>query len=419
VDDKRAGELQQDNGPIFGPGLLLTLASAASFPFDRVLAGMVAAGHGIEAICRYLDLAPDALLEHVVRLGLATPHDRPLRRPGRWSWSDPDTKRLIAWRVAKVHPETIAAQLRRTTCAVRAKSRRLGIPTPDRKSLRKCDPTTLEDPDPGFGFGDVANTAPSTSGATSLCGRAAGQASIGGAYERTQIVTSPPAKPGSEQADSLPIPVRGSAERTEGQHELQLRVVPDPEPGPSPVPDRQPAPVSQPRAPVTKPVAPVPLREEDVDFNDLTWLAHLKNPVKNRLAVWTFGLLRFGGLHWRTIAERIGRTPRSTSTLLHRCDVPRDSDRSKFGSSFDQEAAFATVKELGFEVKFDEPKREYFWRCKGDRARPMRNRKSRLEMGAEDPYRTRTYSFVTRRDLDARRGRDAPFAETPAMIGAS
>jgi hypothetical protein len=99
--------------------------------------------------------------------------------------------------------------------------------------------------------------------------------------------------------------------------------------------------------------------------------------------------------------------------------VPRDPDRSKFASAFDKEVALANLEEFGFEIRLDEPKRQYFWRCRGDRAKPTRNRKSRLEMGAEEPYRTRTYKFLTRRDLDARRGRDAPFAGSPAMIRAS
>jgi hypothetical protein len=86
---------------------------------------------------------------------------------------------------------------------------------------------------------------------------------------------------------------------------------------------------------------------------------------------------------------------------------------------FDKEVALANLQEFGFEIRLDEPKRQYFWRCRGDRAKPTRNRKSRLEMGVEEPFRTRTYNFLTRHDLDARRRRDAPFAESSAMIRAS
>ncbi len=423
MGDRQGSEVQQQKGPITPAGLLLTLAATVVFPFDRVLAGMVAAGHGIEAICLYLGLTRTVLLEHVVRLGLATPHDRPMRKSGARGWSVLDTMRLIAWRVAGVHPDTIGARLGRSANAVRAKARRLGLPVSDRKTLRKLAPGTLEEPVAGFGFSDLSQTprsdAPAPASPASLCGRAAGQVSVGGSLGRTEIAPPCEPKPNRESA-KRPQPRPRRARPAEGQRELQMfRVVRNPEPVPAPVPMQQPAPVSQPRAPVVRPVVPVPGREEDVDFNDLTWLAHLKNPVKNRLAVWTFGLLRFGGLHWRSIAERIGRTPRATSSLLHRCDVPRDPDRSKFASAFDKEVALANLEEFGFEVRLDEPKRQYFWRCRGDRAKPTRNRKSRLEMGAEEPYRTRTYKFLTRRDLDASRGRDAPFAESPAMIRAS
>jgi hypothetical protein len=421
VDDRQGSEVQQQKGPLLPAGLLLTLAAAVVFPFDRVLAGMAAAGHGIEAICLYLGLTRGALLEHVVRLGLATPHNRPLRKSGARGWSVLDTMRLVAWRVAGIHPETIGARLGRSANAVRAKARRLGLPVPDRKTLRRLDPGKLEDPVPGFGFADLSQAPGSDAAASpaSLCGRAAGQVSIGGSLGRTAITPPFDSEPNPESAKK-PEPRPQRARPVEGQRELQLfRVVRNPEPSPAPIPVQRPTPVPQPRVPVVRPVAPVPGREEEVDFTDLTWLAHLKNPVKNRLAVWTFGLLRFGGLHWRSIAERIGRTPRATSSLLHRCDVPRDPDRSKFGSVFDKEVALANLQEFGFEVRLDEPRRQYFWRCRGDRAKPTRNRKSRLEMGAEEPYRTRTYKFLTRRELDARRGGDAPFAESPAMIRAS
>ena len=97
--------IQRGTAPFSGPGLLLSVAAAATvvagggIPFDAVLAGMVAAGQGIEAICLYLDLSRAALDDHLVRLGLRTPHDRPRRKLGPRGWSEIDTRRLIAWRV--------------------------------------------------------------------------------------------------------------------------------------------------------------------------------------------------------------------------------------------------------------------------------------------------------------------------------
>ena len=79
MGDRRVSEVEQQKTPMLAAGLLPAAAAAVVFPFDRVLAGMAAAGHGLQAICLYLGLTPTVLLEHFVRLGLATPHDRPLR----------------------------------------------------------------------------------------------------------------------------------------------------------------------------------------------------------------------------------------------------------------------------------------------------------------------------------------------------
>ena len=56
---------------------------------------MVAAGQGVAGICLYLGLSRAALDDSLVRLGLRTPHDRPLRKPGRFGWSAQDIMRLI------------------------------------------------------------------------------------------------------------------------------------------------------------------------------------------------------------------------------------------------------------------------------------------------------------------------------------
>src|ERR1700756_1413375 len=163
---------------IWRPGLLPSLAvatTAAGFPFDPVLAGMVAAGQGIHAICLYLGLTRAALDEHVVRLGLRSPHDRPFRNPGPRGWSLIDTIRLIAWRVRGIHPETIGQRLGRSANAVRAKSRRLGLPRPGRKSLRRVDPAGLKDPGPGIAFAAPAEEAEAPLQSPSAeCGAAAG-----------------------------------------------------------------------------------------------------------------------------------------------------------------------------------------------------------------------------------------------------
>lgn len=131
------------------PAVLLQLSLAVSptlaFPLDAVLRGMVDAALPLEALCAYLVLTRSVVLDHVVRLGLATPPDRPLRKATPKGWTADDIHRLVAWRVAGVHPETISEHLdrRRSANAVRAKSRRLGLPVPPRKSLFRPKPEQL------------------------------------------------------------------------------------------------------------------------------------------------------------------------------------------------------------------------------------------------------------------------------------
>ena len=119
------------------PPVVRSLAAVVLFPFDDVLRGMVAAGQGIEVLCLFLGLTRSMLDDHLVRLGLPTPHDRALRKPGTHGWSVVDTIRLIGWRVAGVHPEIIGLRLGRSAGAVRSKARRLGLRAPprDRKSV--------------------------------------------------------------------------------------------------------------------------------------------------------------------------------------------------------------------------------------------------------------------------------------------
>jgi hypothetical protein len=103
---------------------------------DHVLAGMVRAGQGIEALCLYLDLDREALFDRIVELGLATPHDRPLRRscnPRRWL--PPEVRQLIGCWIAGVRGVSIAGELGRSPGAIYGKAKRLGLPKRDRKAL--------------------------------------------------------------------------------------------------------------------------------------------------------------------------------------------------------------------------------------------------------------------------------------------
>ncbi len=182
---------EPDVAPNVGAGWLLSLAAAVSLPVDALLRGMVAAGHGIQAILDYLGLSRMALEAHIVRLGLPMPHDRPRRRAGgRHPWTDEDVRRLIAWRLTGIHPETIGVRLGRSVGSIRSKSRRLGVPTPDRKVLRKMDPADLADPTPDLWTGQQPSQTfdPTPS---QRCGTAAGAPSVGGVNHNS--ITEPDA----------------------------------------------------------------------------------------------------------------------------------------------------------------------------------------------------------------------------------
>jgi hypothetical protein len=145
---------------------------------------------------------------------------------------------------------------------------------------------------------------------------------------------------------------------------------------------------------------PIPSTEAEVCLSgDLLWIGTAKKPLGNRAIVWVLGMLYFGGLHWTKIAERIGKTQRATASLLHRCWVPRDRDRIKFGDVFDEESARATLESSGFELAHDDEAKEYFWRHQKDRAKVRQNRKRRREMGRLDAYRSEEIRLITRRDL--------------------
>ena len=101
-----------------------------------VLPGMVAQGHGIEALCSFLSLGRAALFDHLVDLDLPTPHDRPLRKVGgRHPWSVSDTVLFIVLWMAGWHAESLGQHFDRSARSAWAKARQLGLPRRDRKLI--------------------------------------------------------------------------------------------------------------------------------------------------------------------------------------------------------------------------------------------------------------------------------------------
>lgn len=129
------------------PGLFLEPAPKAVTAHDHVLKGMVAAGHGIEAICFFLGIARDALLDRIVGLDLPTPHERAMRRPyGKRPWAAISVQCLIGFWVSGARVVSIAGELDRSPGSVSSKARRLGLPKRDRSRLHRLEPRSAASP---------------------------------------------------------------------------------------------------------------------------------------------------------------------------------------------------------------------------------------------------------------------------------
>ncbi|MCB8883038.1 hypothetical protein ACELLULO517_22510 [Acidisoma cellulosilytica] len=363
--------------------------------FDRLLACMVSAGQGIQALCLFLSLSRAVLDEHIIRLGIATPHDRPMRGGGAKAWSLRDTLRLIVWRLAAVHPDVIGQRLDtpRSANAVRAKARRLGIPCPDRKALHKPQPDSLRDP----GVVDFMAS-------IMLAGIEPGQTADEALKRlRESVVVS------AAEVVSLPVkegrPAR-KRNKAAGQREFPFFGI---------VPDQADQKVAQPE------VLEIPSTENQVDFKEnLTWFAGLKGRTKaqtNRVAVWVAFMLMAGGLHYKEAAKKLGVTPAAFRTFKTNVAIPSDSDRRKMGGVFDLDAAEATLKRSGYELKRCLKSDNWFWAKKsekGVRLSPPFRRGEKI-IGE----RGNKFTIVTRAMLDAEnRIRHVPFAEMAAKVPA-
>ena len=415
----------EDGATAAPPGLLLSLATIALVSFDHVLAGMVRAGQGIEAICCFLGLGRTALDEHVVRLGLSRPHDRPLRKPGPRGWSDEDGRRLIAWRLATVHPEIIGQRLdpQRSANAVRAKARRLGLPVPPRKQLHRPEPETLRDPAPGpLIHAQAPARAPTPS---EVCGTAAGEVSVRGVSYDGAVSLHPAAGSLNETAgENDPDPRLGRKARSEGQRELPLfgvvggtAAVPGAAEAVSPIVVDTPATELEPW---------IPTHESEVDLpGDLTWFGRIKRfRHANRAAVWIAFMLLAGGLDYKAAAKRLGVTPGVFRSFRQRAGVPVDYDRDKAGEVFDAEAAQVTRQKSRFILKRSmvaedtpEARVPWFWVHERDASRvklpPAKRRREKIP----GMPRSETFTIITRAMLEAEPWKfGVPFAGERATV---
>lgn len=99
---------------------------------------MVRMGHGLEAICAYLAVGTEAILERVVELGLPTPHDRPMRRSGhRNAWPVADFLAFIDCWLDHWNAGSAAEAFGRSQGSIYAQARRLGLPRRVRGDIRR------------------------------------------------------------------------------------------------------------------------------------------------------------------------------------------------------------------------------------------------------------------------------------------
>jgi hypothetical protein len=364
-----------------------------------VLTGMVAAGLCLDALSRFLGLAPTALYDHIVRLGLRTPPDAPFRSAGARGWSEEDVRRLIAWRPIGVHPEVIGDSLSkpRKASAVRAKCRRVGLAAPPRGSLFRPDPAALR--------------------RLSGLGAAIDPLAPVERYIRPVGPLLPGFEPAPQPARPKP-PRRASATsaptRPEGQHELGLLgdVAGTGHALPAVPETPRASPTIVPPAPAPAAVSPIPQNDEEVDFSSLTWIGRLRSPATYRQAVYAIGMLLMSGLHYRVAAEMTGRSAASLRTIRTRIGVPVDQDRGKTTLDFDIDVANATrvlgnwIVRKGMMAEGQRGPASYFWVQKHDRSTwypPSRRTRDHLIEG-RSPHMT----IITRGMLDEAAARGRP-----------
>ena len=105
---------------------------------DGTLTGMVAKGHGIEALCLFLDILEVDLLVRVVALNLYTPHNGAVRRTSRArnAWQVGEIRQLIVLWELSLSTQHISDKLDgRSPGAIRSKARWLGLPRRPRGSI--------------------------------------------------------------------------------------------------------------------------------------------------------------------------------------------------------------------------------------------------------------------------------------------
>lgn len=113
--------------------------------YDGALAGMIGKGLGLDAISAYLGAAPAVVMGRVVALGLATPHNKPLRRMKHAkAWPISDFRRLIDCWLDNWKASSASKAFGRSASSIYGQVRRLGLPRRSRRDLHQPTPEVFD-----------------------------------------------------------------------------------------------------------------------------------------------------------------------------------------------------------------------------------------------------------------------------------
>jgi hypothetical protein len=114
--------------PTFGP--------FSTTQYRLLLSGMLSQGHGVQALCLFLSLTRDVLLDLIVHLDLPMPHDRPLRKVGGVrAWQAADFPVFLTGWLGNWSAACLADRFGRSKGSIWCKARRMGLPRRDRAAL--------------------------------------------------------------------------------------------------------------------------------------------------------------------------------------------------------------------------------------------------------------------------------------------
>jgi hypothetical protein len=131
-----------------------------------------------------------------------------------------------------------------------------------------------------------------------------------------------------------------------------------------------------------------------------------KSVIYDREAVTHISMRHFGLEHPDTTARALGFTRTQMFTIRFRIDMPLDTDRTKFGPTYDPEIAEINFKRCGYELHQEPPHGlqpgRWFWRKKGSGQRLSRStQKQRGLLGNDDRnYFKPRVELLTREDLN-------------------